>query len=65
VIKLVAVMDEREEIIAKYIKPQNFDVCVTSFEGVMKCASHLRAIHFKYVVVDEAHKLKNEESLNH
>jgi SWI/SNF-related matrix-associated actin-dependent regulator of chromatin subfamily A member 5 len=58
-------MEEREEIVRQYLKPMDFDVCVTSFEGVMKCISVLRKIPFKYVIVDEAHKLKNDESMNH
>lgn len=60
--------EEREEIINKYLKTGNFDVCVTSFEGiyvistkgVQKCFPYLNKFKFKYLIVDEAHKLKNE-----
>lgn len=65
VVKLIAAQDEREEILKNYIKTEDFDVCITTFEGVLKCSSALRKIKFKYLVVDEAHKLKNDESLNH
>ena len=58
-------MEEREATLKEYIKPGNFDVCVTTFEGVIKSISDLRKFKFKYLIVDEAHKLKNEETLNH
>jgi len=35
---------------------------VTSFEGVRICLSALRKVKWHYIVIDEAHKLKNDES---
>lgn len=40
----------------------DFDIVVTSFEGVRICLSALRKIKWHYIVIDEAHKLKNDES---
>ncbi len=63
VVKLIARKEFRLEIFEKYIKTKNFDVCLTSFEGVNVCKSALKKIHWEYIVVDEAHRLKNDESL--
>jgi SWI/SNF-related matrix-associated actin-dependent regulator of chromatin subfamily A member 5 len=35
---------------------------VTSFEGVRICLSQLKKIKWQYIVIDEAHKIKNEDS---
>jgi chromodomain-helicase-DNA-binding protein 1 len=39
-----------------------FDVLITTFELVLKDASVLGDIKWSYLVVDEAHRLKNNES---
>ena len=36
---------------------------MTSFEGVRICLRNLRKIRWKCIVIDEAHKIKNEESM--
>lgn len=36
---------------------------VTSFEGARICLKYLRRIRWKYLIIDEAHKIKNEESM--
>ena len=63
VIKLIPRQEVRYEILEKYIKPGNFDVCLTSYEGVSICKKELKNINWKYIIVDEAHRLKNDESL--
>lgn len=40
-----------------------FDVCVTSFEMAIKEKNALRRFSWRYVVIDEAHRIKNENSL--
>lgn len=40
-----------------------FDVCVTSFEMAIKEKSALRQFSWRYVIIDEAHRIKNENSL--
>ena len=42
--------------------PGKFDVCLTTFEGVRLCMGPLLKFKWEYLIVDEAHKLKNEES---
>ena len=62
-IKLIARMEERFDIINEYIKTKEFDIIVTSFEGVNICKKDLRKINWVYIIVDEAHWMKNDESL--
>ena len=39
-----------------------WDVCVTSYEGVLKEKSFLKRIKWEYLIIDEAHRIKNENS---
>lgn len=59
VVKLVATREERTVILEESIRKRNFDVVVTSFEGVRFCLKDLRKIRWKTFVIDEAHKIKN------
>jgi SWI/SNF-related matrix-associated actin-dependent regulator of chromatin subfamily A member 5 len=63
VLKLIATKLEREDILTNHLKPGKFDVCLTSYEGINICKSDLKKFHWKYIIIDEAHKIKNEESL--
>jgi len=54
--------EEREEQKAKYLVPGGFDVCVTSYEMVIKEKTALKKFHWRYIIIDEAHRLKNENS---
>jgi len=49
----------REELLAA----GKFDVCVTSFEMAIKEKSTLRRFSWRYIIIDEAHRIKNENSL--
>lgn len=53
---------EREDILKNRLQPGQFDVCLTTFEGVRLCMGPLLKYKWEYIIVDEAHKLKNEES---
>lgn len=59
-VKLIATKEHRFDIIEKYVKNENFDVLITSYEGVNICLKELKRINWKYVIVDEAHRIKNE-----
>ena len=39
-----------------------FDVCITSYEMVLREQSALSKFHWRYMVIDEAHRIKNEAS---
>jgi SWI/SNF-related matrix-associated actin-dependent regulator of chromatin subfamily A member 5 len=40
-----------------------FDVCVTSFEMAIKERTALRKFSWRYIIIDEAHRIKNENSI--
>lgn len=62
VINLIATKLEREDILKHQLQPGKFDVCLTTFEGVRACMNNLLKYKWEYIIVDEAHKLKNEDS---
>ena len=43
-------------------RPHLFEVIITTYELVLKDAEILSAIPWNYLVVDEAHRLKNNDS---
>ena len=61
-VNLIAKKESTEDIIKNQIAPGNFDVCITTFEGVRICMSALMKFKWQYVIIDEAHKIKNEDS---
>jgi SWI/SNF-related matrix-associated actin-dependent regulator of chromatin subfamily A member 5 len=38
-------------------------VVVTSYEMVNKEKNHFKRFHWRYIIIDEAHRIKNENSL--
>lgn len=40
-----------------------FDVCVTSFEMAIKERNALKKLSWRYIIIDEAHRIKNENSI--
>ena len=55
--------DDRRSIIDEKLLPGDFDVCITSYEMVMLEKSVLKKFAWQYIVIDEAHRIKNEDSL--
>lgn len=47
----------------KQLVAGKFDVCVTSYEMAIKEKTTLRRFSWRYVIIDEAHRIKNENSL--
>lgn len=43
--------------------PGEWDVCITSYEMVIKEKSVFKKFNWRYMVIDEAHRIKNEKSL--
>ncbi|KAK4283546.1 hypothetical protein QN277_000486 [Acacia crassicarpa] len=62
-IKFLGNPDERRHIREKLLVAGKFDVCVTSFEMAIKEKSVLRRFSWRYIIIDEAHRIKNENSL--
>jgi hypothetical protein len=42
--------------------PGEWDVCVTSYEMVIREKSVFKKFNWRYIVIDEAHRIKNEKS---
>ncbi|ESL11362.1 transcription activator [Trypanosoma rangeli SC58] len=58
----------RPQLIKSHLQPYEklkYDVVVTTFEMVLEELATFKRIHWQYLIVDEAHKLKNEESRAH
>uniref|UniRef100_A0A061QM65 SWI/SNF-related matrix-associated actin-dependent regulator of chromatin subfamily A member 5 n=1 Tax=Tetraselmis sp. GSL018 TaxID=582737 RepID=A0A061QM65_9CHLO len=55
--------EERERAKAVELVPGQFDVCITSFEMVIKEKNFFKKFHWRYVIIDEAHRIKNENSI--
>ncbi|VDN01321.1 unnamed protein product [Thelazia callipaeda] len=62
VIVLIGIADVRAELIRNEILPGKWDVLVTSYEMVLKEKSLLRKYFWQYLIIDEAHRIKNEHS---
>ncbi|XP_061349130.1 ISWI chromatin-remodeling complex ATPase CHR11-like isoform X1 [Gastrolobium bilobum] len=62
-VKFLGNPDERNHIREELLVAGKFDVCVTSFEMVIKEKSTLRRFSWRYIIIDEAHRIKNENSL--
>uniref|UniRef100_A0A7S2IVN3 Chromatin-remodeling complex ATPase n=1 Tax=Haptolina brevifila TaxID=156173 RepID=A0A7S2IVN3_9EUKA len=54
--------DQRQQMIDERLHPDGFDVCITSYEMIIKEQHAFRKLAWRYLIVDEAHRMKNEES---
>lgn len=62
VLILQGAKDERHQLIADRLVDEKFDVCITSYEMILREKSHLKKFAWEYIIIDEAHRIKNEES---
>ncbi|XP_057538927.1 ISWI chromatin-remodeling complex ATPase CHR11 [Amaranthus tricolor] len=62
-VKFLGNPEERRHIREDLLVAGKFDVCVTSFEMAIKEKSCLRRFSWRYIIIDEAHRIKNENSL--
>lgn len=68
VYKFHAASDLRPSIVKAHLHPVDrirYDIVVTTFEMVLDEINTFKRIAWQYLVVDEAHKLKNEEGRAH
>jgi SWI/SNF-related matrix-associated actin-dependent regulator of chromatin subfamily A member 5 len=63
VVLLTGTKEERADIISNRLIPQDFEVCVTSYEICLIEKSALKKFSFEYIVIDEAHRIKNVDSI--
>ncbi|KXS97354.1 hypothetical protein AC578_10729 [Pseudocercospora eumusae] len=62
VLVLQGAKEERHELIQERLVDEKFDVCITSYEMILREKSHLKKFAWEYIIIDEAHRIKNEES---
>ncbi len=55
--------EERQHLKETVAAPGRFDVVITSYEMVIKEKNHWKKFHWRYVIIDEAHRIKNENSI--
>ncbi|KAA8906991.1 hypothetical protein DIURU_000675 [Diutina rugosa] len=55
--------EQRAELIKNQVLECDFDVVIASYEIVIKEKSTFKKFDWQYIVIDEAHRIKNEESL--
>ncbi|OCH89738.1 SNF2 family DNA-dependent ATPase [Obba rivulosa] len=60
---LTGTKEERVELITNRLIPQDFDVLITSYEICLIEKSALKKFSFEYIVIDEAHRIKNVDSI--
>jgi len=64
---LIGNQDERNELIRQHLSNptssnNEWQVLITSYEMVIKEKSVLKKFHWRYLIIDEAHRIKNEKS---
>jgi SWI/SNF-related matrix-associated actin-dependent regulator of chromatin subfamily A member 5 len=62
VLVLQGAKEDRAQLITDRLTDENFDVCVTSYEMILREKTHLKKHAWRYIIIDEAHRIKNEES---
>ncbi|CAL2037227.1 unnamed protein product [Caenorhabditis brenneri] len=59
---LIGDEEARNRVLQTVILPQDFDVCCTTYEMMLKVKGQLKKLRWKYIIIDEAHRIKNEKS---
>ena len=62
VLLVLCTKDERSESMAKLKLKSQFDVCLISYDSVSRSVRYLRKFHWKLMIIDEAHRIKNPSS---
>lgn len=62
VLVLQGAKEERQQLINERLAEEKFDVCITSYEMILREKAHLKKFAWEYIIIDEAHRIKNEES---
>lgn len=61
-ITLIGDKEARKETIQNMQKKGSWDVCLTTYEMILAERSFLKRYRWQYLVIDEAHRMKNENS---
>ncbi|CAI7849405.1 unnamed protein product [Closterium sp. NIES-53] len=54
--------DQRAKLYTKEVAPMKFNVLVTTFEFIMRDRARLSKVDWRYLVIDEAHRMKDRDS---
>lgn len=60
--KFTGAKDERAEL-AETIKKSKFDILLTTYEYILKDTSFFQSFNWTVLIIDEAHRIKNCQSL--
>ncbi len=63
VIVLQGTKEERAALIEARLMPQKFDVLITTYEMCLREKHALKKLSWEYIVIDEAHRIKNVDSM--
>ncbi|KAI8992400.1 SNF2 family N-terminal domain-containing protein [Pilobolus umbonatus] len=55
--------EERSKLIKSRIIPGKFEICITSYEICLLEKTQFKKIKWQYLIIDEAHRIKNENSM--
>ncbi|XP_035682460.1 SWI/SNF-related matrix-associated actin-dependent regulator of chromatin subfamily A member 5-like isoform X1 [Branchiostoma floridae] len=61
-VSLIGDQEKRAAIIRDQIMPGEWDVCITSYEMALREKAVFKKFNWRYLVIDEAHRIKNEKS---
>uniref|UniRef100_A0A8C2WT83 SNF2 related chromatin remodeling ATPase 5 n=1 Tax=Cyclopterus lumpus TaxID=8103 RepID=A0A8C2WT83_CYCLU len=59
---LIGDREERNALVRDVLLPGEWDVCVTSYEILIIEKAVFKKFNWRYLVIDEAHRIKNEKS---
>ncbi|XP_058829709.1 chromatin-remodeling complex ATPase chain Iswi [Topomyia yanbarensis] len=59
---LIGDQETRNVFIRDILMPGEWDVCITSYEMCIREKSVFKKFNWRYMVIDEAHRIKNEKS---
>ena len=62
VVQLKGSQYERKEIVKRFVARGDFNVLLTTYEFAMRDKQRLGSTHWRYIIVDEGHRLKNANS---
>ncbi|ODV92155.1 hypothetical protein CANCADRAFT_748 [Tortispora caseinolytica NRRL Y-17796] len=55
--------EDRHQLMQERLIPGDFDICITSYEMILREKAALRKFAWEYIIIDEAHRIKNEDSM--
>ncbi|KAL0244959.1 hypothetical protein GEMRC1_009039 [Eukaryota sp. GEM-RC1] len=59
VIRFTGAKDHRKQLYKNVVEPLQFQVCITTFDFIIKDKKYLSKVSWLYIIVDEGHRMKN------